>query len=237
MDTWYDNIKEKIEIYIHTLFLYTHTLYSSVQNLDTNIMAPTRDNYPARVALYGQATDTIPQRFPKLSMESLHRTISDISAELRKEGDDAADEMKQQQVLPLISEVEDAKCECCGMSEECTPEYISLVRGKFSGKLICGLCSEAVKEEMEKSGGKIEEALSEHMNACSKFNKFGRTHPVLFQAQAMKEILKKGSARAKSLSPRDFKADVLKKGGIARSSSCIPAIMKDFNCTDPKMTK
>lgn len=196
-------------------------------------MAPTRDNYPARVALYAQTTTAIPQRSPKLSMASLHRTISDISSELRKEAE--ADEIKQHQVLPPISEVEDAKCECCGMCEECTPEYIRRVRDKFSGKLICGLCSEAVKEEMEKTGGKIEEALSEHMNACSKFNKFGRTHPVLFQAQAMKEILKKGSARAKSSSPRDLKADVSKKGGIARSSSCIPAIMKDFNCTDPKM--
>lgn len=197
-------------------------------------MAPTRDNYPARVALYAQNTTAIPQKIPKLSMESLQRTISDISAELRKEAEAAADEVKQHQVLPPISEVEDAKCECCGMCEECTPEYISRVREKFSGKLICGLCSEAVKEEMEKIGGKIEEALSEHMNACSKFNKFGRTHPVFFQAEAMKEMLKKGSARAKSSSPRDLKTNV-SKGGIARSSSCIPAIMKDFNCTDPKM--
>lgn len=197
-------------------------------------MAPTRDNYSARVALYAQNTTAIPQKTPKLSMESLNRTISDISAELWKEVEAAADEMKQNQVLPPISEVEDAKCECCGMCEECTPEYISRVREKFSGKLICGLCSEAVKEEMEKSGGEIDKALSEHMNACSKFNKFGRTHPVLFQAQAMKEILKKGSARAKSTSPRDHKANV-SKGGIARSSSCIPAIMKDFNYPDPKM--
>ncbi|KAL1830630.1 hypothetical protein ACET3Z_000281 [Daucus carota] len=191
---------------------------------------PTRDNHPARVALYAQNITSLPQKSTKLSVESLQRTISDISAELiRKEAEAAAD------ALAPISEVEDAKCECCGMSEECTPEYIRRVRGKFSGKLICGLCSEAVKEEKEKSGGKIEEALSEHMNACSKFNKFGRTHPVLFQAQAMKEMLKKGSARRKSSSPGDLKADVLKKGGIARSSSCIPSIMKDFNCTDTKM--
>ncbi|XP_074346429.1 uncharacterized protein LOC141685214 [Apium graveolens] len=196
-------------------------------------MAPTRDNYPARVALYAQNTTVIPQKAPKLSMESLQRTISDISVELRKEAEAAADEMKQHQVLPSISEVEDARCECCGMCEECTPEYIRRVQDKFSGKLICGLCSEAVKEEMEKTGGKIEEALSEHMNACSKFNKFGRTHPVLFQAEAMKEILKKGSARAKSSSPRELKPNA-SKGGITRSSSCIPAIMKDFNCTDPK---
>lgn len=192
-------------------------------------MAPTRDNYPARVALYTQhICRTPPQKPPKLSMDSLQRTISDISAELRKEAEAAANEMKQQAVLAPISEVEDAKCECCGMCEECTPEYISRVRNKFSGKLICGLCSEAVKEEMVKNGGNIEEALSEHMSACAKFNRFGRTHPVLFQAQAMKEILKKGSSRAKSLSPRDLKGSASKKGGISRSSSCIPAITKDI---------
>ncbi|XVF35426.1 hypothetical protein REPUB_Repub18cG0144700 [Reevesia pubescens] len=155
-------------------------------------------------------------------MESLQRTISDISFELSKEAIDQAT------MLPPISEVEDAKCECCGMSEECTPEYISQIRDKFSGKLVCGLCAEAINEEMEKNGGKREEALNEHMSACVRFNRFGRTHPVLYQAEAMREILKKCSRiRAKSMSPRDNKSGP-KKGGITRSSSCIPAIVKDI---------
>uniref|UniRef100_M0ZZQ5 Uncharacterized protein n=1 Tax=Solanum tuberosum TaxID=4113 RepID=M0ZZQ5_SOLTU len=104
------------------------------------------------------------------------------------------------------------------MSEECTLEYVKRVKEKYSGKLICGLCSEAVKEEMEKKNGgkKLEEALNEHMNACSKFNRLGRAYPVLYQAEAMREILKKSR-------------DTQKKGGIARSSSCIPAITKDIN--------
>ncbi|KAF2301165.1 hypothetical protein GH714_020572 [Hevea brasiliensis] len=85
---------------------------------------------------------------PRLSNDNnLHRTISDISYELSKEAID----IKQ---LPPISEVEDAKCECCGMSEECTPEYIDRVRNKFLGKWICGLCAEAVKEEKEKKDAK-----------------------------------------------------------------------------------
>ncbi|KAL2544899.1 hypothetical protein Fot_14132 [Forsythia ovata] len=113
------------------------------------------------------------------------------------------------------------------MSEECTPGYIKKVREKFSGKMICGLCSEAVKEEMEKNGGKREEALKEHMNACVSFNRVGRAYPVLLQAEAMREILKKN--RAKSLSPRDKGEGGQKKGGIARSSSCIPAITKEIN--------
>ncbi|CAK9174560.1 unnamed protein product [Ilex paraguariensis] len=162
---------------------------------------------------------------PRLSTDGLHRTVSDISFELSKEALDPK--------LPPISEVEDAKCECCGMSEECTPEYIKRIREKFSGKWICGLCGEAVKEELEKNGGKREEALSAHMSACVRFNKLGRAYPVLCQANAMREILKKSSrlegrgVRAKSISPRDNGS--VKKGGIARSSSCIPAITKEMN--------
>ncbi|XP_027344540.1 uncharacterized protein LOC113857055 [Abrus precatorius] len=160
---------------------------------------------------------------PKLSSDHLQRTVSDISFELSKEG---IDELK----LPPISEVENAKCECCGMCEECTPEYIDRVREKFNGKWVCGLCAEAVKEELEKNGGKKEEALGAHMSACVRFNKYGRAFPVLFQAQAMKEMLKKNhldGRRAKSISPRDKGGP--KKGGIARSSSCIPAITREIN--------
>ncbi|XP_059655119.1 uncharacterized protein LOC132302292 [Cornus florida] len=179
---------------------------------------------PFREILVGFNTKSnIVQKPSKLSMENLQRTISDISLELSKEANEA-------KILPPISEVEDAKCECCGMCEECTPEYINRVRDKFSGKLICGLCAEAVKEEMEKNGGKREEALSEHMSECVKFSRFGRTYPVLYQAEAMRELLKKSTrlngGRAKSVSPRDRGGP--NKGGIARSSSCIPAITREI---------
>ncbi|TKY64451.1 palmitoyl-acyl carrier protein thioesterase [Spatholobus suberectus] len=161
---------------------------------------------------------------PKLSSENLQRTVSDISFELTQQ---EIDDLK----LPPISEVENAKCECCGMCEECTPEYIDRVREKFTGKWVCGLCAEAVKEEQGKNnGGKMEEALSAHMSACVRFNKYGRAFPVLFQAQAMKEMLKKNTLdgrRAKSISPRD--KGVPKKGGIARSTSCIAAITREIN--------
>lgn len=42
------------------------------------------------------------------------------------------------------------------MSEECTVEYVKRVREKFPGKMVRGLCSEAVNEEMEKNAGKRE---------------------------------------------------------------------------------
>ncbi|XP_061367536.1 uncharacterized protein LOC133310592 [Gastrolobium bilobum] len=183
-------------------------------------MAPHGDSLPSSLSRNNNISKP-----PKLSSDHLQRTVSDISFELTKERIDLK--------LPPISEVEDAKCECCGMCEECTPEYIDRVRDKFLGKWVCGLCAEAVKEELEKNGGKKEEALSAHMSACVRFNKYGRAFPVLFQAQAMKEMLKKnnnladGGRRAKSISPRDKGG--LKKGGIARSSSCIPAITREIN--------
>ncbi|KAK4764545.1 hypothetical protein SAY86_025635 [Trapa natans] len=167
-----------------------------------------------------------------LPADSLQRTRSDITFEMSRVG---MEELKgrhtdhQQHQLPAISEVEDAKCECCGMSEECTAEYIDKVRNKFAGKWICGLCSEAVKEEVEKDKT-WEEALSAHMSACAKFKRI-RAFPALAQADAMRQILKKGTLRAMSLNPRDSQdslARKMAKPGIARSSSCIPAITQDF---------
>ncbi|XP_022996579.1 uncharacterized protein LOC111491777 [Cucurbita maxima] len=164
----------------------------------------------------------------RLSMEGLQRTISDISSELTKTG------LTEAEPLPPISEVEAATCECCGLSEECTAEYINRVRGEFMGKMICGLCAEAVNEEMNKRGWEKEESLKEHMSACAKFNRFGRVYPVLYQAEAIKEILKKSSTRGKSISPREPPAGH-RNGRIGRTSSCIPAITKDV--CDPTLVK
>ncbi|XP_044472372.1 uncharacterized protein LOC123200997 [Mangifera indica] len=162
---------------------------------------------------------------PRLPIENLQRTISDISFELTKVAIDTDS-------LPGITEVEEATCECCGMCEECTAEYVNQVREKFSGKMLCGLCSEAVNGEMEKNGGRREEALNNHMSACVRFNRFGRANPVLFQAEAMREMLRRSKIRAKSMSPREKGGQ--KKGAIARSSSCISTITKDWSIQMPK---
>ncbi|KAI0524115.1 hypothetical protein KFK09_003479 [Dendrobium nobile] len=146
--------------------------------------------------------------------KKLHRAMSDLSLEL------GGDEVDDNNILPPISELitEDITCECCRISEECTPEYIRRVRDKFYGKWICGLCSIAVEEEKEKKrmkkkieGKEEEEALNEHVSSCSRFNSIGRTHPVLYHAEAMREILRKRK----------------KKGVIMRTSSCIPAIREE----------
>lgn len=177
------------------------------------------------MAPHGEAIKTIP---PRLSTDSLRRTTSDILFELRKEAIETTD-TKQ---LPTISEVENAKCECCGMIEEFTPEYVEREREKYLGKWICGLCAEAVKGEMEKNGNNKKEALETHMSVCVRFNKFDRAYPVLYQAEAMRALLKRSSRRAQSISPRDknnCSKNGVKSKGIARSSSCIPAITRDMN--------
>lgn len=165
--------------------------------------------------------NAVTQKPSSFSIETLSRTLSDISLELINQETLISNRSKND--LSPISEVEDAKCEGCGMCEECTPEYVKRVREKFSGRMVCGLCSEAVKEEMEKNGGKLEEALCTHVYTCARFNRLGRAYPVLCQAEAMREMLKN---RAKSLSPRDKSSTSQNKSGIIRSSSCIPDYYK-----------
>ncbi|KAF5782348.1 hypothetical protein HanRHA438_Chr11g0507461 [Helianthus annuus] len=54
--------------------------------------------------------------------------------------------------------------------EECTQEYIKNIRARHNGNWMCGLCEEAVKDEMVRSERLIdkEEAMTHHMNFCRK---------------------------------------------------------------------
>jgi hypothetical protein len=168
----------------------------------------------------------------RTSSDALQRTVSDVSFELHHHQhgakEKATKEAGDEQLPPVVAEVEEAKCECCGMSQECTPEYIRGVRGRFSGRWVCGLCAEAVTEEAGKSGGTMEEAIRAHMGVCKRFNGFGRTYPVLHQAEAMREILRRraklGPRSRSSINPREVRGGT---AGIARSSSCMPFITDD----------
>lgn len=62
-------------------------------------------------------------------------------------------------------EVEKAKCECCGFTEECTPAYIAAVRAEYLGRWVCGLCAEAVGDEIRREAGTLTtaEALDRHV--------------------------------------------------------------------------
>ncbi|CAN6177859.1 unnamed protein product [Urochloa humidicola] len=174
----------------------------------------------------------------RTSSDALQRTVSDVSYELHHYEHGSKDKMtKEAEELHAIPEVEEAKCECCGMLEEYTPEYIRGVRGRFAGRWVCGLCAEAVTEEAEKSGTSVEEALKAHMGVCKRFNGFGRMHPVLHQAEAMREILRRraklGPRSRSSINPREVSCVAAAKAaataGIARSSSCMPFISDESN--------
>ncbi|XP_047966968.1 uncharacterized protein LOC125211284 [Salvia hispanica] len=106
-----------------------------------------------------------------------------------------------------------ARCECCGLTEECTEAYVELVRERYSGRWICGLCAEAVKEEMARIGS-CEEALDRHLNFCRNFkNLCPPKRPTEELIAAVKQVL------LRSLdSPRT------KEPGLLRAQSCEPAL-------------
>ncbi|MFS8015848.1 hypothetical protein Hanom_Chr15g01361551 [Helianthus anomalus] len=63
-----------------------------------------------------------------------------------------------------------AKCDCCELTKECTPEYIKNIRVRYNGNRMCRLCEAAVKDEMVRNERLIdtEEAMTRHMNFCRK---------------------------------------------------------------------
>ncbi|ERM93487.1 hypothetical protein AMTRI_Chr03g55460 [Amborella trichopoda] len=87
-------------------------------------------------------------------------------------------------------EVESVKCECCGLKEDCTQDYITQVREKFNGKWLCGLCAEAVRDETTRSKKPtVDEAIKAHMTFCRKF----RGNPAVKVADGMRQMLRRRS--------------------------------------------
>ncbi|XP_062188663.1 uncharacterized protein LOC133891957 [Phragmites australis] len=68
----------------------------------------------------------------------------------------------------VLGEEEEVTCECCGFTEECTAPYIAMVRARYGGRWICGLCGDAVGEELRRASPPISlaEALDLHACAC-----------------------------------------------------------------------
>ncbi|PIN01682.1 hypothetical protein CDL12_25803 [Handroanthus impetiginosus] len=88
-------------------------------------------------------------------------------------------------------DIEMVRCECCGLKEDCTQDYISEVKSNFDGKWLCGLCSEAVRDEVNR-GNKlfaIEEAVKAHMSFCRKH----KSNPAVHVADGMKQMLRRRS--------------------------------------------
>ncbi|KAI3468191.1 hypothetical protein Pfo_024854 [Paulownia fortunei] len=145
----------------------------------------------------------------KTDHQFLRKVVSDVTNEISKLGKDL------ETIVELDETILQAECECCGLKEECTKEYISRIRNSFSGKWVCGLCSEAVKERLNHGPVAIEEAMITHTNFVRDFNTTTRLNPKLSLTWAMRDIAKRSGEKRKNLS-----------GGmkIMRSSSCVPRI-------------
>ncbi|GJT84974.1 reverse transcriptase domain-containing protein [Tanacetum coccineum] len=125
-----------------------------------------------------------------------------------------------------VSEFEFAVCECCGLKEECTPAYITAIRERYQGNWICGLCGEAVKDEMIRSKRLIstEEAMTRHMTFCR--GSLSAPNPVVHLIAAMRQILKRSLDSPRSLRsmPSSPMVKSSESGGLARCESCMPTI-------------
>uniref|UniRef100_A0A5B6YZC1 DUF1677 family protein n=1 Tax=Davidia involucrata TaxID=16924 RepID=A0A5B6YZC1_DAVIN len=138
-------------------------------------------------------------------------------------------------------EVEFAKCDCCGLTEECTQAYIDRIRERYQGKWICGLCAEAVKDEIVRCErlSSTEEALTRHMNFCKKFISAGPpSNPTVHLISAMRQILRRSRDSPRSLrstpSSPTKKNEEINPTLFTRSESCISALSlvdsSPYNC-------
>ncbi|PKA65715.1 hypothetical protein AXF42_Ash013130 [Apostasia shenzhenica] len=136
-------------------------------------------------------------------------------------------------------EVEFVKCECCGLTEECTPDYIAQVRDRSHGRWICGLCSDAVEDEIRRAGCliSIEEAIDRHMI----FSREGRDFRHWVDSQqwedsaeplisAMRQLLRRSldsprQLRSTPVSPRRLAEEKhsgsISSSSLTRSGSCL----------------
>ncbi|KAJ7951494.1 DUF1677 family protein [Quillaja saponaria] len=133
--------------------------------------------------------------------------------------------------LTAQTEVEFAVCDSCGLTEECTPAYIERVQERYHGKWICGLCAEAIKDEIIRSGRLIstEEAMIKHMNFCKKFKTSDPPpNPTVHLISAMRQILRKSldsprALRSTPSSPRTTDKEI-RSPVLTRSESCFPTL-------------
>ncbi|THU61806.1 hypothetical protein C4D60_Mb07t27150 [Musa balbisiana] len=99
-------------------------------------------------------------------------------------------------------EIEMVKCECCGLREDCTKDYIGSVKASFDGKWLCGLCCEAVRDELSRGRRKclgVEEAIDAHMSFCGKT----KSNPAVRVADGMRQMLRRRSGDlSKTASPK-----------------------------------
>ncbi|KAL8119891.1 uncharacterized protein LOC141660396 [Apium graveolens] len=127
-------------------------------------------------------------------------------------------------------EVKMVKCDSCGFTEDCTPEYILQIRDKYNGRWICGLCVEAVKDEVLRSDGHIstEEALERHNTFCLNFQASSPPsstleHPIF----AMGRILRRSLDSPKGLrSTPTSPVQRIRPPSLLRSTNCFSSMSR-----------
>ncbi|KAH7516865.1 hypothetical protein JRO89_XSUnG0159200 [Xanthoceras sorbifolium] len=128
-------------------------------------------------------------------------------------------------------EVESVKCDSCGFTEDCTPSYILRVRERYKGRWLCGLCAEAVKDEVLRSDRliSIEEALDRHISFYNNFRSTTQTETE-YPISAMGRILRRS---LDSIRPRRSNSTSLlphiqtvKASSLVRSESCFSALSR-----------
>ncbi|KAI4331301.1 hypothetical protein MLD38_029497 [Melastoma candidum] len=134
-------------------------------------------------------------------------------------------------ILIAHTEVESAACDCCGLTEECTPAYIERIRKRYHGKWICGLCAEAIKDEIIRTGRLVgtEEAMARHTSFCMKFKSPEEPpqDPTIHLISAMRQLLRRTlESRSTPSSPTRTDAGVAGPA-LARSESCFPSLAGD----------
>lgn len=131
--------------------------------------------------------------------------------------------------------VESVKCDCCGLTEECTAAYINRIRERYEGKWICGLCAEAVKDEVIRGERLIttDEALNKHIAFTRSFSSSVDLppNPVVDLISAMRQILRRSLDSPRSM-PCSPTRRVMNHRDLTRSGSCIPALSlaEDSDC-------
>lgn len=127
-------------------------------------------------------------------------------------------------------EVEFAKCDCCGLTEECTPEYIQTIRQSYQGKWICGLCAEVIKDEILRTERLIstEEAMTKHMDYCKTFRSSRPPpDPAIHLISVLRQILRRSLdslRRLRSTPSSPNKVDEICSPGFTSSESCFPTL-------------
>lgn len=124
-------------------------------------------------------------------------------------------------------EVEFVMCECCGLTEECTPAYIERIRERYHGKWICGLCAEAIKDEIVRTERLVstEEAMTKHMNFCKKFKcSEPPPDPTVHLISAMRQLLRRSLESRSTPSSPMRKETRMPGSALTRSESCFSTL-------------